>query len=358
MTDIDDADVASDEPVANGRRNLLTKGAVAAAVAAVAGVAVSKNASAANGDTMIIGDAGMTGTSVTRLSGSTFQVVDGSSDVPTIGIPALYGRGNGLNKIGVLGEALGTGAKHGVYGRSTGTFGVGVYGDSSGTGGTGVFGRTNTTGAGVYGLNDGTTGGAGVAGESTNGPDLAAVGSGRVLVGATGVTNPPTGGVIGTIARDADGNLWYAVAAGQWRKLAGAGTAGSFHPINPARVYDSRLAAYAPNNGLMARNTDRTVSVKDGRDGTGAVVAADVVPAGATAVAINVTVAGPTGPNFLSVVPGDAATYTASTINWPGGFDAANGSIVKLDASRQLKVFCGDQSGSTHVIIDVTGYYL
>jgi hypothetical protein len=219
----------------------------------------------------------------------------------------------------------------------------------------------------VYGQNDGTSAGAGVVGRSTNGPgvvadggsvDVALAGSGLLSVGAAGVTNPPTGGVIGTIARDADGNLWYAVAAGQWRKLAGAGTAGSFHPINPARVYDSRLAAYAPNNGLMARNTDRTVSVKDGRDGTGAVVAADVVPAGATAVAINVTVAGPTGPNFLSVVPGDAATYTASTINWPGGFDAANGSIVKLDASRQLKVFCGDQSGSTHVIIDVTGYYL
>ena len=50
--------------------------------------------------------------------------------------------------------------------------------------------------------------------------------------------------------------------------------------------------------------------------------------------------------------------FTASTINWPGGFDCANGTIVKLDASRQLKVFCGDQAGSTHFIIDVTGYYL
>ena len=125
---------------------------------------------------------------------------------------------------------------------------------------------------------------------------------------------------------------------------------------NPALT--TRLAAYAPNNGLMAPNTNRVIPVKDGRDGAGAVVAADVVPAGATAVAINVTVASPTGPNFLSVLPGDAVTYTASTINWPGGFDAANGATVKLDASRQLKVFCGDQAGSTHVIIDVAGYYL
>lgn len=131
----------------------------------------------------------------------------------------------------------------------------------------------------------------------------------------------------------------------------------AFTPIDPARVYDSRFAAYAPNNGVMAPNTSRVVPVKDGRDTAGAVVAANVVPEGAVAVAINVTVAGPTGPNFLSVVPGDAAAFTASTINWPGGFDAANGAIVKLDANRQLKVFCGDQTGSTHVIIDVTGYY-
>lgn len=356
MTDIDDTNVV-ETPATTGRRDLLTKGAVAAAVAAVAGVAVSRPASAANGDTMFVGQT-MTGTSVTRLNGSTFQVVDGSSNVPQIGIPALFGRGTQLNGIGVLGEALGTGTKHGVYGRSTGTFGIGVYGESTGTGGSGVWGRTNTTGAGVYGQNDGTTGGAGVVGDATSGPDFAAVGTGVVAIQSAGVTNPPASGALGSIARDSDGNLWYAYAADKWRKLAGTNTAGSFHPIDPARVYDSRIAAYAPNDGVLAPNTDRVVSVKDGRDGGGAVTVADLVPEGATAVAINVTVAGPTGPNFLSVVPGDAASYTASTINWPGGFDCANGAIVKLDASRQLKVFCGDQSGSTHVIIDVTGYYL
>lgn len=130
-----------------------------------------------------------------------------------------------------------------------------------------------------------------------------------------------------------------------------------FTPIEPARVYDSRIPAYAPNDGLMAPNTNRVVPVKDGRDAAGAIVTADLVPEGAVAVSINVTVASPTGPNFLSVVPGDAAAFTASTLNWPGGFDAANGATIKLDADRQVKVFCGDQAGSTHVIIDVTGYY-
>lgn len=31
---------------------------------------------------------------------------------------------------------------------------------------------------------------------------------------------------------------------------------------------------------------------------------------------------------------------------------------IKLDASRQIKVFCGDQTGATHFIVDVTGYYV
>ena len=69
------------------------------------------------------------------------------------------------------------------------------------------------------------------------------------------------------------------------------------------------------------------------------------------------TVTGTTGPNFVSVVPGDAPGYTTSSINWSGPDQSvANGSIVRIDDSRQVKIFGGDQTGSTHVILDVTGY--
>jgi hypothetical protein len=104
-----------------------------------------------------------------------------------------------------------------------------------------------------------------------------------------------------------------------------------YRPIDPARVYDSRAAA--PTPGVLARNQSRVVSIKDGRDAAGTVVAADVAP-------------------------GDAASVSTSTLNWPGGFDIANGSSVKLDGSRQVKVFMGDQGGSSHFIIDITGYYI
>ncbi len=126
----------------------------------------------------------------------------------------------------------------------------------------------------------------------------------------------------------------------------------TFVPITPARVYDSRSG-----DGVLSRNSSRLVSVKDARNSSGAVTTLDVVPAGATAITFNLTVTGATGPNFLSVGPGDVASLSTSNINFPVSDDRANGGVVKLDANRQVKVFNGDQPGSTHFIIDVTGYY-
>ena len=60
-------------------------------------------------------------------------------------------------------------------------------------------------------------------------------------------------------------------------------------------------------------------------------------------------------------MPGDAASATTSTINWDApGKTLANGGTVKLDANRQVKVFCSDPAAisSTEFILDITGYYL
>jgi hypothetical protein len=124
------------------------------------------------------------------------------------------------------------------------------------------------------------------------------------------------------------------------------------HSISPARVYDSRKSG-----GPLAPNTSRVISVRDGLDDTGAVTIPNVVPVGATAIVYNLTVTGTTGSNFLSVTPGGTASALASSVNFGGGVDIANASVVGIDANREIRVFCGDQSGSTHVIIDVAGYY-
>ena len=127
-------------------------------------------------------------------------------------------------------------------------------------------------------------------------------------------------------------------------------------PIEPTRVYDSRQAQ--PQFGPLGAGQSRVISVADGRDPNGgAVTDADIVPDGATAIAYNLTVTDTVGAGFLSVTPGDAATFKASTINWASsGLVLANAGLVKLDSSRQIKVFGG--TGSTDFIIDITGYYL
>jgi hypothetical protein len=131
-----------------------------------------------------------------------------------------------------------------------------------------------------------------------------------------------------------------------------------FHPIDPVRAYDSRQAPYAPNNGKIGPNQSRIVSIKDARDTGGNLVAADVIPVGATAITYNITVAEPSGPNFLAVTPGDVGSFTASAINFNGTADIANAGTTKIAADRTIKVWGGDQAGSMHFLIDVTGYYL
>ena len=101
------------------------------------------------------------------------------------------------------------------------------------------------------------------------------------------------------------------------------------------------------------------MSVADKRDlSTGAVVTANVVPGGATAISVNVTVTGTVGTGFLAVNDGGNTVIAASAINWFGpDQSAANSIIVPVNSARQVTVIAGG-GGSTHFILDVSGYYL
>lgn len=131
----------------------------------------------------------------------------------------------------------------------------------------------------------------------------------------------------------------------------------AFFPIAPKRVYDSRFVAPL---GPLASATNRVILVANGYATDSATLdLPNVVPAGATAIAYNVTIANTIGAGYLSVNPGDATVLGGSSINWfTSGLSLANGLVVKLDANRQIKVFCGPGGGSADFIIDVLGYYL
>lgn len=141
---------------------------------------------------------------------------------------------------------------------------------------------------------------------------------------------------------------------GFYRPGAGA----DFFPVDPARVYDSRAAQ--PAQGVLPTGSGqvmRTVSVADGRDAAGAVTRAGVVPAGAVAVAYNLTATATTASGHLRVMPAGVALVGASAINWPGaGYTRANGLITSISADRRMSIYNGS-AGPVHAIVDTLGYY-
>lgn len=240
--------------------------------------------------------------------------------------------------------------------------GVGGYGDD--TIPNGVHGSTTTAaGFGVVAANLS----AAAAADTDPVPTAQAVTSpngAHLLLLAGSVAGPTPGNhVAGEVYVDSDGTLWFTVPTGtadevRFVKLAGTPTAGSYHAIDPQRAYDSRQPNYA-ERGLMDPNSTRVISIADGHSADGTVTLADAVPAGATAAQINVTAANMTGPNFLSVAAGDTESTETSLLNWgPEDIQIANSITIPIDTERQIKVFCGNQTGSTDVIVDVFGYYL
>jgi len=80
------------------------------------------------------------------------------------------------------------------------------------------------------------------------------------------------------------------------------------------------------------------------------------IPASAMALAVNVTVAGPSSGGHLTVYPGPAVPPT-STLNYRAGQTRANNVIVPLAPGRVFQVRCVQPSGTADVIVDVTGYF-
>jgi hypothetical protein len=82
------------------------------------------------------------------------------------------------------------------------------------------------------------------------------------------------------------------------------------------------------------------------------------VPAGAIAVAGNLTVTGQTRPGFVSLGPVPDAAPTTSSLNFPLGDTRANGVIVPLGEGGTLSaVYVSATPGTVQVIFDVTGYF-
>ncbi len=135
-------------------------------------------------------------------------------------------------------------------------------------------------------------------------------------------------------------------SAGPIAHASGTATinAPGFHSVSPCRLFDSRLPLNRP---ALVSNRTRTLSTK----------AICNLPSTARAVFVNVTVTGATAPGHLRFFSQGAALPTVSTINYGAGETRANNAMVRLDPDGQLAVYCGQGSGTVHLILDVNGYF-
>lgn len=163
----------------------------------------------------------------------------------------------------------------------------------------------------------------------------------------------------GEVVFDSDGDLWFCVGEGfpgEWRKLAGSGTAGTFHAVTPFRVYDSRSAV--EGGAGLDGSSDNLVSVKDARDVEDyeTITIADAVPEGATAISANVVAINTTGSGFATINPGGDTSVGAAALNWGPGQTIGNAGIFRISSSRELSILI---RGVTNIdlTLDVTGYW-
>ena len=129
--------------------------------------------------------------------------------------------------------------------------------------------------------------------------------------------------------------------------VAPPGDGATYVPVDPARVLDTHLGTGL--TGRFVHRQPRTFQVA----GVGG------VPAGAIAITGNLTVVGQTSRGYVSLGPVMSNAPTTSTVNFPLRDVRSNGVTVPLSLDGRLSAtFVGGSKASTHLVFDVTGYFV
>lgn len=120
-----------------------------------------------------------------------------------------------------------------------------------------------------------------------------------------------------------------------------------YFTATPCRAADTRDAVGPYGGPALAAGAERLFTLH-GRCG---------VPATAKSVSLNVTVTGQTSPGYLQILPAGTPATGTSTINYGTAQTRANNALVGLDAQGRVAVTCGQADGTTHFILDVTGWF-
>lgn len=155
-----------------------------------------------------------------------------------------------------------------------------------------------------------------------------------------------TGGVVDLFDGSAGGVQLVADVAG-WFADGSATAPGTLVPLTPARVLDTRSGIGAPAQRVDAW---QTVPLQVGGHG-------GVPASGVAAVVLNVTVAQPDAPGFITAYPDGSDRPVASNVNFVPGIDVPNAAIVRVGPTGVVDLYNGSV-GATDLVVDVTGYYL
>ena len=124
-------------------------------------------------------------------------------------------------------------------------------------------------------------------------------------------------------------------------------TAGSYVPLTPARITDTRAGSGYPNSGsTLGPGSTLNIQVT----GVGGVLAT-----GVTSALMNFTVTDTTTGGVLTVYPQGATRPLASNLNWVAEDTVANRVVVPVGSTGQITVY--NPTGSTDVVVDVDGYF-
>lgn len=118
----------------------------------------------------------------------------------------------------------------------------------------------------------------------------------------------------------------------------------AFFPINPCRVTDSRLSNGNAGGPSLTDGGSRAISI----------AGACGIPAGAQAVALNVTALPKTTLGYLTVWPTGQQRPLASTLNAVTGTITANSMLAPLGTNGSIDLFANN---ATDFLLDVSGYF-
>jgi hypothetical protein len=126
-----------------------------------------------------------------------------------------------------------------------------------------------------------------------------------------------------------------------------AATSASFYTVPPCRLIDTRNPNGPYGGPALGANMSRTF-VFAGRCRTSPT---------AGAVSLNVTVTGASAAGNIKVAPGGLVLPNTSTLNYRALDTRANNAIIATGAGGDIVIYCGQSTGSAHVIVDVNGYF-